>query len=66
MTLTQEGKASPLGAIDGVCVLNRHGDTFDLPVGATRLASQAFTYGPKVLALLLSPWGRDRRALRAG
>ena len=57
MTLTAEGKSSPLGAIEGVCVLNWHGDTFDLPVGATRLAStaitpnQAFTYGAKVLAL---------------
>jgi GMP synthase (glutamine-hydrolysing) len=57
MSLTKEGNASPLGAIDGVRVLNWHGDTFDLPVGATRLASsaitpnQAFTYGPKVLAL---------------
>jgi GMP synthase (glutamine-hydrolysing) len=57
MMLTKEGKASPLGAIDGVRVLNWHGDTFDLPVGATRLASseitpnQAFTYGDKVLAL---------------
>jgi GMP synthase (glutamine-hydrolysing) len=57
MTLTEEGKASPLGVIDGVPVLNWHGDTFDLPAGATRLAStaitpnQAFTYGPKVLAL---------------
>jgi GMP synthase (glutamine-hydrolysing) len=57
MMLTKEGNASPLGAIDGVRVLNWHGDTFDLPSGATRLAStkitpnQAFTYGPKVLAL---------------
>ena len=57
MTLTAEGKASSLAAIDGVRVLNWHGDTFDLPQGATRLAStaitpnQAFTYGPKVLAL---------------
>jgi GMP synthase (glutamine-hydrolysing) len=57
MTLTKEGKASPLGAIDGIPVLNWHGDTFDLPLGATRLASteitpnQAFTYGPRVLAL---------------
>jgi GMP synthase (glutamine-hydrolysing) len=57
MTLTQEGKSSPLGAIEGVRVLNWHGDTFDLPSGATRLAStaitpnQAFAYGPKVLAL---------------
>ena len=38
MTLTKEGKASPLGAIEGLRVLNWHGDTFDLPVGATRLA----------------------------
>jgi GMP synthase (glutamine-hydrolysing) len=57
MMLTPEGKSSPLGAIEGLPVLNWHGDTFDLPVGATRLASteitpnQAFTYGPKVLAL---------------
>jgi GMP synthase (glutamine-hydrolysing) len=57
MTLTKEGKASPLGVIEGVRVLNWHGDTFDLPLGATRLAStkitpnQAFAYGPKVLAL---------------
>jgi len=57
MTLTSDGKASPLRFIDGVPVLNWHGDTFDLPVGATRLAStritpnQAFAYGPKVLAL---------------
>jgi GMP synthase (glutamine-hydrolysing) len=57
MTLSTEGKASPLGAIDGVRVLNWHGDTFDLPVGATRLAStkitpnQAFAHGPRVLAL---------------
>jgi len=57
MTLTKEGRASPLGAIEGVRVLNWHGDTFDLPLGTTRLAStkitpnQAFAYGPKVLAL---------------
>ena len=46
MTLTKEGKASPLGAIDGVRVLNLHGDTFDLPVGATRLASTTITPNP--------------------
>jgi GMP synthase (glutamine-hydrolysing) len=57
MMLTKDGKASPVGAIDGIRVLNWHGDTFDLPAGAARLAStkitpnQAFTYGPKVLAL---------------
>ena len=57
LTLTEEGKASPLGVLEGVHILNWHGDTFDLPVGATRLAStditpnQAFAYGPNVLAL---------------
>jgi GMP synthase (glutamine-hydrolysing) len=57
LTLTKEGKASPLKALEGVRVLHWHGDTFDLPVGATRLAStditpnQAFAYGPKVLGL---------------
>lgn len=57
--LTAEGRSSclaPLG--DGpVPVLHWHGDTFDLPKGATHLASspvcahQAFSVGPKVLAL---------------
>ena len=57
LTLTEEGKASPLGVLEGVHILNWHGDTFDLPAGATRLASteitpnQAFAYGPDVLAL---------------
>ncbi len=57
LILTDEGKASPLQVLDGLRVLNWHGDTFDLPTGATRLAStpltpnQAFTYGPKVLGL---------------
>jgi GMP synthase (glutamine-hydrolysing) len=42
---------------DAVQVLHRHGDTFDLPAGATRLASstvypnQAFSYRDNVLAL---------------
>ncbi|HSO42643.1 MAG TPA: glutamine amidotransferase [Rhodospirillales bacterium] len=56
--LTPEGSRSclrPLGA--DVPVLHWHGDTFDLPGGATRLASsahyenQAFAYGTAVLAL---------------
>ncbi len=57
LTLTEEGKTSPLGVLEGVHILNWHGDTFDLPAGATRLAStditpnQAFAYGPNVLAL---------------
>jgi GMP synthase (glutamine-hydrolysing) len=57
LILTDEGKASPLGLLEGLHILNWHGDTFDLPTGATRLAStpitpnQAFSYGPNVLAL---------------
>jgi GMP synthase (glutamine-hydrolysing) len=57
--LTEEGRSSclkPLQAEDAV-VLHWHGDTFDLPQGATRLASnanyenQAFAYGRNALAL---------------
>ncbi|MCW0182111.1 MAG: glutamine amidotransferase [Zavarzinia sp.] len=57
VTLTTAGHASPLAAIDGVDVLHWHGDTFDLPDGAVRLAStgmtlnQAFSIGTTVLAL---------------
>lgn len=57
LTLTEDGKASPLAVLEGLHILNWHGDTFDLPTGATRLAStdltpnQAFSYGPKLLAL---------------
>jgi GMP synthase (glutamine-hydrolysing) len=57
LLLTEDGKTSPLGVLEGLHVLNWHGDTFDLPAGATRLASteltpnQAFSYGPNVLAL---------------
>ena len=57
LTLTDEGKTSPLGVLENLHILNWHGDTFDIPTGATRLAStaltpnQAFSYGPKVLAL---------------
>ncbi len=57
VTLTTAGHASPLEALDGVPVLHWHGDTFDLPEGAVRLAStgptlnQAFAIGDKVLAL---------------
>lgn len=56
--LTPEGLQSSLSifADDGV-VLHWHGDTFDLPRGAIRLAytrecsNQAFSFGPKVLGL---------------
>jgi GMP synthase (glutamine-hydrolysing) len=57
--LTADGRASalmPLGD-DGALVLHWHGDTFDLPAGATRLAqnanyqNQAFAHGGNALAL---------------
>lgn len=58
LSLTEAGRASVLRHVDdGVPVLHWHGDTFDLPEGATRLAStevcpnQAFSYGPAALAL---------------
>jgi len=59
VSLTPEGAASaltPLGAGDAA-VLHWHGDTFDLPLGAVRLAfnenypNQAFAFGPRALAL---------------
>lgn len=59
VNLTDDGASSslkPLGGDDAV-VLHWHGDTFDLPRGARRLASnvnydnQAFAYGRNALAL---------------
>jgi GMP synthase (glutamine-hydrolysing) len=57
--LTDEGQASSLSALaePRAVVLHWHGDTFDLPAGAARLASnavyenQAFAYGERALAL---------------
>ncbi|CAL95148.1 glutamine amidotransferase [Azoarcus olearius] len=63
LTLSAAGRDSvlaPLGA-PGVAVLHWHGDTFDLPEGATLLAStpltphQAFQLGEAVLALQFHP-----------
>ena len=60
VSLSKEGTQSPLGCeggIDGVKVLHWHGDTFDLPAGASRLAetnvtpNQAFSVGNTLLAL---------------
>lgn len=56
--LTLEGLESGLlGGVPALEVLHWHGDTFDLPVGATRLAksraclNQAFGWGPRALGL---------------
>lgn len=57
VTLTHHAENSPLRHLHGVPVLHWHGDRFDLPAGATPLAStphcphQAFTAGTSVLAL---------------
>jgi GMP synthase (glutamine-hydrolysing) len=59
VTLTSAGLASCLAPLanDDAAVLHWHGDTFDLPQGATLLASgacydnQAFSYGSRTLAL---------------
>jgi len=59
ISLTGAGRDSPLAALaeNKMRVLHWHGDTFDMPSGARQLAetaitpNQAFSYGPKVLAL---------------
>lgn len=61
VTLTDAGRAGPLRHLDDVAVLHWHGDTFDLPDGAARLAStavclnQAFAIGANTLALQFHP-----------
>jgi GMP synthase (glutamine-hydrolysing) len=55
--LVPAAKVSPLAAIEGLNVLHWHGDAFDLPSGAERLAAttlcpnQAFRLGDWALAL---------------
>ena len=57
LTLTDEGQKSVLSPIAGLSVLHWHGDTFDLPERAVRLAStpatpnQAFGLGRRCLGL---------------
>jgi GMP synthase (glutamine-hydrolysing) len=57
VTLTPEGRRSSLRHLEPTAVLHWHGDTFDLPDGAVRLAStdvcenQAFSWGDRALAL---------------
>lgn len=59
--LTEAGRRSPLAGLDAGPVLHWHGDTFDLPAGAIRLAAteicenQAFSYGGHVLAFQFHP-----------
>lgn len=66
LTLSPAGQASCLSALEGVDVLHWHGDTFDLPPGAQRLAStqayanQAFSLGPNGLGLQFHPEAQHR------
>lgn len=61
LTLTAEGDVSPLAVFGENPVLHWHGDTFDLPDGAMRLAStdiclnQAFAVGSRALATQFHP-----------
>ena len=61
LSLSPEGTRSPLKHLAGTHVLHWHGDTFELPDGALRLASsplyphQAFSVGANVLALQFHP-----------
>ena len=63
LRLSECGKNSPLRPLsaDQTAVLHWHGDTFDLPVGATHLAAtsvypnQAFSWGQRGLALQFHP-----------
>jgi GMP synthase (glutamine-hydrolysing) len=57
LTLTDEGRASPLAALDGLMALHWHGDASRLPEGASLLAfteicpNQAFSLGDYGLGL---------------
>jgi len=61
LQLSAAGRRGPLASLEAVPVLHWHGDTFDLPAGAVRLAStpvtpnQAFSFGDRVLALQFHP-----------
>ncbi len=61
VALTDAGKASCLAELEGQPVLHWHGDTFDLPAAAERLASsalyqnQAFAVGRNALGLQFHP-----------
>lgn len=69
LTLSAAGRASPLRHLDGAhtSMFHWHGDTFDLPAGATHLAStlacenQAFSWGDHVLGFQCHPEIRAER-----
>lgn len=66
LSLSDAGRASPLRHVDAglTSMLHWHGDTFDLPAGATLLAStdlcrhQAYAWGDRALAFQCHPEAR--------
>lgn len=72
LRLSEAGQASPLAHLDGAhtSMLHWHGDTFDLPAGATLLAStafcrhQAFSWGKHALAFQCHPEAQARQIER--
>jgi GMP synthase (glutamine-hydrolysing) len=71
LELTDTGQKSPLRHLEGVPVLHWHGDVFDIPDGAIRLAAtglcpnQAFSVGRNTLALQFHPEADTSRGLEA-
>jgi GMP synthase (glutamine-hydrolysing) len=69
LTLTDAGRASPMRHLDGgaTSMFHWHGDTFDVPTGASLLAStaacahQAFSWGNHVLGIQCHPEVRTER-----
>lgn len=65
IALTEAGKAGPLRHLASEPVMHWHGDRFDLPPGAERLASteicpnQAFAKGPAILGCQFHPEASD-------
>lgn len=61
LTMTDAGEESAMRSFKDVDVLHWHGETFDLPLGADRLAStaicinQAFSLGPNIIGLQFHP-----------
>ncbi len=70
LSLTTDGRSSPLKHLEGVPVLHWHGDTFQIPRDATLLAStesfpnQAFMRGSNILGLQFHAEADPRRIER--
>lgn len=70
LTLTAAGASGPVRHLADIPVLHWHGDGFELPIGATLLATtpvsnQAFAIGPNVLSLQFHPEADTTQELEA-